>query len=100
MATCQHCGQTFANALQLGAHTRTHRHEGAEDEDENEAEDENLENDSYVITAPAPLFELARRPPGSCWGREEVVQEQQEVQNPPALARDYREVCFFPYRLI
>ena len=93
MATCQHCGQTFANALQLGAHIRTHR---AEDDDKvrNEANDGIVDN---AITAPAPLFELARRPPGS-WGREEVQQQEVQISTETTFARDYREVCFFCYR--
>ena len=93
MATCQHCEQTFANVLQLGVHTRTHQ---AEDdaEDENEAEDKFVEN---IIAIPAPLFELAQRPPGS-WGREEVQQQEVQISTQTTLARDYRDVCFCPYR--
>ena len=88
MATCHHCGQTFANVLQLGAHIRTHR---AEDDDEHQNPDDGIADN--VITAPAPLFELARRPPGS-WGNEEVQIQEVQISAETTFARDYREVCF------
>ena len=90
MAQCQLCGQIFTNALQLGAHTRTHQ---AEDDNENFEQTEN--EDAYVITTPAPLCDLASRPPGS-WDREENYEVQRLVaqhESSEILSRDYREVC-------
>lgn len=90
MATCQICRQAFRNALQLGAHIRTHH---AEDEVESGGEVEN--NEAPLITAPAPLWDLARRPPGS-WGREQNFQVEQvgvQRESTDILSRDYREVC-------
>ena len=90
MATCQFCGQTFTNALQLGAHVKSHH---AEDEVESGGE---VDNDEVaLITAPAPLCDLARRPPGS-WGREQNVEVEKvgvQRQSTDILSRDYREVC-------
>ena len=87
---CQFCGQAFTNALQLGAHIRTHH---GEDEVEIEGEEDN--DAVRVITAPAPLCDLARRPPGS-WGHEQNVEVEQVgemCESTDILSRDYREVC-------
>lgn len=90
MAMCQFCGLAFTNALQLGAHIRTHH-----DEDEVEIEGEEDNDAVPVITAPAPLYDLARRPPGS-WGHEQNVEVEQVgdmCESTDIFARDYREVC-------
>lgn len=87
MATCQRCGQTFTSVLQLGAHIRTHQ-----EQDESASDVEN--DDIPLLTAPAPLCDLANRPPGS-WGREEsfAVAEVESTESTDFLSRDYREVC-------
>ena len=84
---CQFCGQAFTNALQLGAHIRTHH---GEEEVEIQGEEDN--DPVPVITAPAPLCDLARRPPGS-WGHEQNVQVGAMCESTDILSRDYREVC-------
>ena len=64
-------------------------------EDEVEIEGEEDNDAVRVITAPAPLCDLARRPPGS-WGHEQNVEVEQVgemCESTDILSRDYREVC-------
>lgn len=98
MATCEHCEARFANAMQLGAHTRYCRMEQLRrqqpDDDDMEDAVVTMSVQSALPPIPITLHSLTRRQQ-SPWGRVQPVlstPRRRPVEN--NYVRDYREVEF------